>query len=324
MESKRTLILQWIEQGVLDKSKSVEALSVTGVLPDGRSWRHFIENLLLWLGGMALSFSVLFFIAYNWSEMGRFAKFALVEVLIVLSLIVYWKLDADKVIAKVSITSATILLGVLLALYGQTYQTGADPWQLFANWALLILPWVLVAHFAPLWLIWVALLNLSIMLYFQALGSLFWFMFRSPEHISWVLFIFNSIIWITWEFAQKRFEWLSERWPVRLIALTSGSSITFLMVLSIFDHYSSEAIAVLLYFAWAGAVYFVYYRLLPDLFMLASLCFSAIVVVTAFFGRHLLNHGDLIGGFFILTLVVIAMAAAAAKWLKSVQKEQSL
>lgn len=323
MDSKRSLILQWIEQGVLDKSKSVEALSVTGVLPDAVRWQHIIENFLLWLGSLALSFSVLFFIASNWSEMGRFAKFALVETIIVLCLFLYWKLDIDKAAAKVSITSATILLGVLLALYGQTYQTGADPWQLFANWALLILPWVLVAQFAPLWLIWVALLNLSIMLYFQALGSLFWFIFRSLEHILWVLFIFNSIIWISWEFAQKRYEWLSERWPIWIVALTGGASITYLILLSIFDYYSSAAIAVLLYFAWAGIVYFVYYRILPDLFMLASLCFSAIVVITSFFGRHLLNHGDLIGGFFILSVLVIVMAAAAAKWLKRVQKELS-
>ncbi len=42
---------------------------------------------------------------------------------------------------KAALLLATLLLGVFLALFGQTYQTGADPWQLFANWALLILPW---------------------------------------------------------------------------------------------------------------------------------------------------------------------------------------
>jgi len=32
---------------------------------------------------------------------------------------------------------STILVGVLLALVGQTYQTGADTWQLFFYWAIL-------------------------------------------------------------------------------------------------------------------------------------------------------------------------------------------
>lgn len=53
-----------------------EALSAVGVLPDDLRWRTFLENLFMCLGGLALSFAVLFFIAYNWNAMGRFAKFA--------------------------------------------------------------------------------------------------------------------------------------------------------------------------------------------------------------------------------------------------------
>lgn len=321
MESKRSLILHWIEQGDLKKDQTEEALSAAGVLPDGLRWTVFLENLLLWLGGLALVFAMMFFIAYNWDAMGRFAKFALVEVFIVVCVVAYWKLDVDKVAAKVSITAATILLGVLLALYGQTYQTGADPWQLFFNWALLMLPWALVAQFAAVWLIWVALLNLSITLYFQAMGGLFGLIFSSTEHVFWLLFIFNSLVWIIWELAATRLSWLRERWAVWLIAIASGFSITFLMLTAIFDQYDSEILAVLFYFSWLAALYYVYRRLMPDLFMLAGFCLSAVTVTTTFFARHLLDRHDSMGSFFFLTLMVIAMAAAAAKWLKYVQRE---
>lgn len=324
MESKRSLILRWIGQGNIPKEKAEEVLSKVGVLPDGSGWRIFIESLLLWLGGLALSFAMMFFIAYNWDEMGRFAKFALVEVAIVFCVIAYWKLDVDKVTAKVSLTAATILLGVLLALYGQTYQTGADPWQLFFNWALLMLPWAIVAQFASIWLIWVLLLNLSISLYFQARGGLFGLVFSSTEHLFWVLFIFNSLAWIAWEFAATRFSWLKERWPVWLIATASGVSISFLMLVAIFDHYPSDGIAVFTYFVWAITLYLIYRQIIPDLFILAGLCFSAIVVITSFFGYHLFKgNNDPIGSFFFLTIIVIALAAAAAKWLKFVQKEMA-
>ena len=47
-----------------------------------------------------------------------------------------------------------MLVGGLLALIGQTYQTGADPWQLFALWALLALPWCLGARSDMLWAPW--------------------------------------------------------------------------------------------------------------------------------------------------------------------------
>jgi uncharacterized membrane protein len=321
MESRRTLLLRWIEQDIINKEQATEVLSALGVLPDGLRWRHFLQNLLMWLGGLALAFAMMFFIAYNWDEMGRFAKFALLEVSIAVCALTYWRLDADKVVAKILITVATILLGVLLALYGQTYQTGADTWQLFFNWALLMLPWAFVAQFASLWLIWAVLLNLSIIFYFQARGSLFWFVFSSTEDVFWVIFIFNSLLWIAWELAAKRFSWLEERWPVWLIAVASSSSITFLMITVIVDRYASSSIAVLLYFVWAGSIYFVYRKLKADLFMLAGLCFSAIVVISTFLGYHLLNNGDPVGVFLVLSIVVIGMATAAAKWLRAVQKE---
>jgi hypothetical protein len=118
-----------------------------------------------------------------------------------------------------------------------------------------------------------------------------------------------------------RFSWLKERWPVWLIAVASGSSITFLMLTAIFDHYDSQSLAVVFYFIWAGILYFVYRRLMPDLFILAGFCLSAIVVITTFFSYHMLDHGEVAGAFLLLTFMVIGMATAAAKWLKSIQKE---
>jgi len=321
MESKRSLILQWVEQGALNKDQTIDVLSTMDVLPDGMRWRIFLGNLTAWLGGLALVFSMMFFIAYNWDEMGRFAKFALVEFSIILCMIAYWKIDANKITAKISITMASILLGVLLALYGQTYQTGADPWQLFFNWALLMLPWAFVAQFALIWLLWVLLLNLSIMLYFNASGFLLGLFFNSIQDIFWLLFLFNSLVWLLWEFAATKFLWLGERWAIRLIAIISGYSISFLMVMAIFDQYSSEQFATVLYFVWAAAIYFIYRKISPDLFMLAGLCFSAIIVTNSFFANILFKENDPVGGFFLLSLLVIGMAAAAAKWLKRVQKE---
>ncbi|MCK4709586.1 MAG: DUF2157 domain-containing protein [Gammaproteobacteria bacterium] len=323
MESKHSLISQWIEQGVLKKEQAEEILSSLNILPDRLHWRIFIENLLMWLGGLSLSFAMMFFIAYNWDAMGRFAKFALVEASIILCVIAYWKLDVNEVTAKVSFTAATILLGVLLALYGQTYQTGADPWQLFFNWALLMLPWAFVAHFASIWLIWIVLLNLSIVLYFQVRGGLFGLIFSQTEDVFWVLFIFNSLVWIAWELAATKLSWLKERWPLWLIAITSGFSISFLMMSAIFDQYSSETVAVFLYFIWAFALYFVYRKVIPDLFMLAGLCLSSIVVIISFIARHIFKNNNEIGAFFILTILVIVMSAGAAKWLKNVQKEMA-
>ena len=50
--------------------------------------------------------------------------------------------------------AALLATGALFAYFGQTYQTGADPWQLFALWALLTLPLALAARSDALWLPW--------------------------------------------------------------------------------------------------------------------------------------------------------------------------
>jgi len=46
-------------------------------------------------------------------------------------------------------------IGGLFAYFGQTYQTGADPWQLFAVWAVLALPLALGARADIVWSAWV-------------------------------------------------------------------------------------------------------------------------------------------------------------------------
>jgi len=165
MSTPRRQLIDIIEQGIIPPKKIDAALSIAKITPDGKNWRTFIDHLLLWLGGLALAFAVLFFIAYNWKDLGHFAKFGMVEGFIVLTIAVYCKLAENSIASKVSLLVATISLGVLLALYGQTYQTGADSWQLFFNWALLMLPWAIIGRFPAIWILWVVLMNVSIIAY---------------------------------------------------------------------------------------------------------------------------------------------------------------
>ena len=322
MENRRRIVLRWADQGLLDSESLEEALKLAEVIPDTSRWRIFVRNLFLWLGGLALAFSVMFFIAYNWDTIGRFAKFGLIELLVAACVIVYWLRNPDSLVARISLMMAAILLGVLLAFYGQTYQTGADPWQLFATWALLMLPWALVSRFSALWALWIALLNLSITLYFQARGGLFWFAYNLGENLYWVLFLFNTVVWVAWEFLATRITWLQERWTVRLVAIACGVPITTLSCVAVFTQYPSRAVALLVYAAWLAILVAIYRKRIPDLFMLAGVCLSVIVFLTTFLGYHLLRSGDAVGGFLIMSLLVIGMVAGAAVWLKKIYREQ--
>ena len=51
---------------------------------------------------------------------------------------------------------------------------------------------MLVGRATVLWLLWLTLVNLSIMLYFQAFRSVFGLLFNA-ERLLWVLFAFNTV-----------------------------------------------------------------------------------------------------------------------------------
>lgn len=318
MPSPRSQIISFVEQGAIPAEKIGDALAAAKIAPDGKSWRTFIDHLLLWLGGLALAFAVMFFIAYNWNDIGRFAKFGLVEAVIALSIAAYWKFGEETTGGKVSLLVATISLGVLLALYGQTYQTGADPWQLFFSWSLLMLPWALIGRFAAIWVVWAILINISIILYHQTFRGIFWM--PGYPGMLWLLFLFNTLVLIAGEFFAGRWHWLSDRWAIRLLAIGSGIPMTWLVLSAIFDHRDGSAFAGLVWPVWLALMYFAYRKVKPDLFMLAGGCLSAITVFVAFLGKHMLRDGSP-GGFLFLALVVISMGAGAAFWLKNVHQE---
>lgn len=311
MNSARHLLVELIERGIIPPAKIAAALVISGVTPDSKAWRHFIDRLLLWLAGLALTFAMMFFVAYNWSEIGRFAKFAMVEASIALAVFAYWKFGVETTAGKLWLLLAIILLGVLLALYGQAYQTGADRWQLFFAWSILMLPWAIVGRFSAIWILWITLINILVIHYFDTFGG--------ANEMLWLIFLLNSFMLVVWEWLSGRWRWLAVRWSVRLVAMAGGISITLLTLGAIFDE-QSGVLSGLVWMIWLASLYWVYRKLKPDLFMLAGGCLSGIVVLVAFLSKHTLNSG-FGGAFLLISLVVISLSAGAAIWLRKVHQE---
>ena len=316
---QRSKILHWVDEGHINPSQLDEALQLAEVKPDVRAWRGFFDTLLLLTGSLSLVISLIFFFAYNWDVMGRFTQFGLVELLIVIALVGYWRWGEKSQYGGVTLLIASILLGALLALYGQTYQTGADTWQLFANWAILILSWVLIARFAALWIIWITLCNLSIILYFSVFNGVAGLIF-APEIQNLIMLTFNTLALVFWEWGRLHFDWLNKRWATRLLALASGCLATWIGLLGVFEWEHLNKLTLLCYPLWIGGMFFVYRRL-QDLFILSGLCLSLIIVTTGGLGRILL-HDDWTGSFLLIAIAVIAMSSVAASWLKRINGEQ--
>jgi len=317
MSRFRSDVLHWFEAGRVSPGRELEVLRVAEMVPSRADWRDFLERLALWLGIVALAAAVVFFFAFNWDALGRFARFGLVEGAILAALVACWRLDLDGRAGKAVLLLLSLLTGALLALAGQTYQTGADSWELFAWWAALILPWVLVGRFSPLWLLWLALLNLAVFLHFRDSWD--------GQDLLWALFGLNLVALIAWEAAHRAgLAWLRDDWPPRLVAVAAGAMATGLALWAILednDPPGGRWLAVLGYVLWLGGTYGWYRRLRPDLFMLAGGVLSVIITATALLSKHLLGT-DSMFAFLFIGLAVIAMSAGGAIWLRSVHREQ--
>lgn len=322
MASTRRELMALIEHNAIPPEQVARAVKVAGLHPSPRAWAVFVDRLLLWLGGLALAFAVLFFVAYNWAEMGRWLRFGVVQAALVSAVgIAVWP-QASPIVQRVALTAATLLVGVLLALFGQVYQTGADPWQLFLIWALLTLPWVWVASFNLLWVLWLGLLNLAIGLYFRTWGGPFGVL-AGGDAALWGLFGVNTLALATWELGARYRGW-ARQWAVRLLAVGSGVPITLLTMMLIADVGLVWSPVLTLYFLWLVALYGVYRYWRPDLFMLAGGCVSVITVTTLLLARLLLWEGDWqAGSLMLMAIVVLAMGAGAVVWLKRLHQEVS-
>lgn len=321
MDSHRNELISLIQNNVITADILDEAVVHAKLLPNSQRWLTFLNQLCLWVGCIALSLSLVFFIAYNWTAFGKFSKFSLVQISLVLSVLAYMLLKKDSMLSLSAITLASILVGVFLALFGQTYQTGADPWQLFLIWACLITPWAIIARFPVLCLMVIGLINVSFSLYCDVHSNPLSVIFNHKINALWGLFMINLMSLIAWHCVRKKVTWLQDNWSMRLIALITGSIITTLGVMSAIDDNIFNNFGLPMWALCLGSGYWIYRCKTLDLFMLAGGCLSGILVIVTLCGHLLFRNGDNVVPFLILALVVIGLGAGAAWWLNSVQKE---
>ncbi|HSV53831.1 MAG TPA: DUF2157 domain-containing protein [Burkholderiaceae bacterium] len=113
------------------------------------------------LGGLG----TILWLAANWDTLGRLGRFTLLQgFVLVMCLGAWWRPAARAPLGLLALLG----IGGLFAYFGQTYQTGADPWQLFALWAVLALPLCLGARSDVLWAPWALVVVAAISLWTHA------------------------------------------------------------------------------------------------------------------------------------------------------------
>ena len=139
------------------KQESIDTLLKQEIYSNQIAWQKFLKLFFISLGVGFTTAGILFFFAYNWADLHKFVKIGLVEGLITTTtlIVLFSKLNSD--IKNIILTGASILVGVLFAVFGQIYQTGANAYDFFLGWTVFITLWVAISNFAPLWFIFIIL-----------------------------------------------------------------------------------------------------------------------------------------------------------------------
>lgn len=302
--------------GVLNVEALERALKIIRHTPDTARWVRFLDILLLVLGAGFTVSGVFFFFAFNWAGMHRFFKLGLLEVAVLLAVgLAFWR-KLDRISGKIALGVAGLLVGALLAVYGQIYQTGADSYQLFLTWALLIAGWVLISKFTPLWLVWVLLFDLCLAFYWmQIVGEI------NGTLYLW-MFVINGGAILTWEAAHAGgVDWLKDRWTPRLLALPTFATLvapTMMLIFSSTRERSPDPVLFWMFVLFIGAsalVLYVYSQKTLDLFMLTVCAFSLIITFNAWVLEVLKFETFEL---FFLSALFIGQAALVVAWLRRV------
>ncbi len=356
MTQKRSHIWQWFVDDKIEPSNVKAAMLVAYPHPNAKNWQLLIANILLYLGVLLLSAGVIFFMAFNWDSLSHLNKFVIVEAIFALFIGGFYLINhAQKKhhsqsnlpsthnqnsqhnqniygwsLPNAMLVGASITLGALLALVGQTYQTGADPWQLFAIWAVVILPFAYIAGFDLLWLLVAILINVSLGLYLQSFASVFSFLLEDIQQIA-IFGLANLAIHLIFTLA-KRCQWRGQlRFNCPMVEATSlfasVSGFTWLIIWVIFDfNYSYDSGEHVIYYALLYLVtmasLFVWYRYRsPALYPLTLVLTSVSAAMVSLLSRSLFDTSDTIGALFIMGMVVVGLTSGCLYWLKQLQKE---
>lgn len=189
----------------LDPQASATLLDLADARPGRTESLTFLARVFRYAGVLSLGASVVFFVAANWSRIAVFGRFALLEILLVAFVVLALLRPPPRFVGRAALLLAFITTGALLALFGQTYQTGADVYELFLGWASLGLPLVVAARWGATSAAWICVLDLALGLFcgWNPRGGFLWILFDGERFTTTHALLFtialNVALWAAFE-----------------------------------------------------------------------------------------------------------------------------
>lgn len=321
-------------RGSLSARAYERALGILGLRPAGGDWAVYWLRILLTAGLLFCVAGVICFFAFNWAAMSHFLKFGVIAALMVVTGgIAVWR-GPDSLTGGLCLLACGLLAGPLLAVYGQYYQTGADPWELFRAWTIFLVLLALVGRHNGLWLaawivgsFWAVLglydvvlsNNYQYIMEYSSLGvwDALWY---------WPFLLLQLAALMVWEGAMylarnRRGSFLQVSWLVRLagcFVLILLTTINMASIIILSDGYYHDDFmpgmpfsGALMYIVLVGVGFWWYRRKRPDTLLLTLSLFSLIVLFYTF----VMSFVDIWSavGMLVMAILLIGLAFGATR-----------
>lgn len=286
-------------------------------------WRRPVAQLALGLAVALLGSALVCAVAANWPAMPVWARLAGAQSIVVLCVLAALALGRRDGAGQprpahvAALVLAGVALGALLALIGQTYQTGADTWQLFAWWAVLLVPWGLAGGAAP-WMLCLLVGNVALMFGLAELTPLAWMTVFDTPLGGMVMGACNLIALAIWEIMVMRGA-TRAKWGVRVLAALTLASLGFSVMISPLKLDLLHVVFVWLLISLS----FWFYRVRTDRVVLAMVAAAFMTVSLRWVGDWLFDGIDALIALPIMAGLILTEAWLVARLLQAAGRGQT-
>lgn len=292
----------------------IDQILKENVYSSSDSWQKFLKLFFIGLGICFTTAGVVFFFAYNWDELHKFLKLSVIEFLITALIVsaVFGKIN--PLLKNILIASSTMIVGVLIGVFGQIYQTGANAYDFFFGWTLAIALWALISNYPVLWLIFILLTNITFILFANQIAS-DW----SSVSVLLGLTIINAFFLSIFNQLPKIFSIVkSSKWFLNLLGLVTISFATLGIVIGIFDQkeFAFTILAITTSITFCVGLYFALKH--KNVFYLSAIPIGIIAIISSF----IVKISDGAASFLFVCLFVIFSITFLVKKLIDIQKSE--
>lgn len=290
-----------VTTGKLNGSKYLGAL---GLFRDAKQWNDWIIKALFALGVGHILAGIICFFAFNWADLSPEMKFGVVQGGLIVSVLLWLLLRLNSSAAQAFGIVATIFTGVLLAVFGQVYQTPAAIYTPFVLWALLTLPFALASKSVAHWAVWLAIAVTAALTFIEdgialSLGrnTAYWAYLALAALLMGVSALYHIV-------SRVKMSWARTSWfrlSILLVALFIAVTLFFNLFWAFKNHFVWGGS-----YALVGGALYVIYRFWPTLPALSLTAF-VFISMSAQFGLKIIvdavpGGADEIGQIFLIFL----------------------